>query len=92
MTPRKPKEVAEIVRRLRENAKASGSPRGRVYCFYDEQTKAWCICDNYEFHSPGALVYRGKRWFYQPCCGSGEPEKPYTYEQALGDSECWFTG
>jgi hypothetical protein len=94
MTPRKPKEVAEIERRLRENAKEAGCPKNRVYCHWNppdaySPVGEWSICDNYE-QSPSALIYREGKWFSR-ACWSGE-DKPYSYEAALGDSECWYTG
>ena len=93
MTPRKPKEVAEIERRLKKNAKAAGSPTKRVYCHWVPTDGAyvgeWIICDNYD-QSPSSLIYREGKWFARSCWSG--VDTPYTYEAALGDSECWYTG
>ncbi len=94
MNPRKPKQVAEIERRLRKNAKLAGNPMRRVCCAYTQPEEGldngeWGIGDNWE-QSPTSLIYRNLKWWSRNHW-DGE-DKEYSYEQALGDTTCWFTG
>jgi hypothetical protein len=88
-TPRKPKQVAEVERRLRNNSKAAGYPKNRVYCYYESSEKAWHVCDNWDGYSPSSLVFHDDLWWRQDHEGV---KHTYSYEQALGDTEVWFTG
>ncbi len=85
--PRKPREVAEVYELLRKNAIAAGDGAQRAYCYFEGDE--WRITDNWE-KSSHLLIYRDGAWTRRRCF-DGE-DSPYTYQQALGDAMCWFTG
>ena len=92
--PRKPKEIAAIVRALKANAKEAGLPaRLAAHASYQEYEGKgeWVVGANYEDGS-SSLVLRDSQWFYRdPHTGSDSPCKG-GYDEAFANTQCWFTG
>ncbi len=96
-TPRKPSQVAAVLRSLKANAKEAGLPiKYAVHCAYydysqDGKPSEWIVGSNTEDGS-SSLVYREGNWYYRdPHTGEDRPVKG-GYHEALGNTRCWFTG